>query len=209
MKTLKFLTALILVSGFSSLTAQDLSKWPADSLAMANTASHHTDLTPEEKKLIQLVNLARMDGHAFKKRIAEPYIKANDKDDDEYVEGLYTDLRNTKGLHLLKPLETLHKSAAHHATDMGTHGMLGHNSTDGTNFTMRIHKFHKPVLVSENISYGYSDAVSIIMEMLIDEGVKDFTHRHNILGKTFHHIGVSIKPHKNMDFNCVMDFSVE
>lgn len=209
MKTFKLLIALALTVAVLVTHAQDLSKWPADSLALANTAAHHTNLTPEEIKLVQLVNLARMDGHAFKKRIAEPYIKANDKDDDEYVEGLYNDLRNTKNLHLLKPLEALHKSAAHHATDMGTHGLLGHNSTDGTNFTMRIHKFHKPVLVSENISYGYNDAISIIMEMLIDEGVKDFTHRHNILGKTFHHVGVSIKPHKNMDFNCVMDFSVE
>lgn len=208
MKTFKPLVILVFCSAVT-LYGQDLSKWPADSLAMANTGAHHTGLTIEEIKLIQLVNLARMDGHAFKKRIAEPYIKANDKDDDEYVEGLYADLKNTKGLHLLKPLESLHKSAAHHATDMGTHGGLGHNSTDGTNFTMRIHKFHKPVTVSENISYGYNDAVSIIMEMLIDEGVKEFTHRHNILGKTFHHIGVSIKPHKNMDFNCVMDFSVE
>jgi uncharacterized protein YkwD len=189
--------------------AQDLSKWPADSLQMANTAGHTATLSPEEKKLVQLVNLARMDGNAFMKRIAMPYIKANDKDDDEYVEGLYADLRKTKGLHLLKPLETLHKSAAHHATDMGTKGQLGHDSSDGTTFTMRIHKFHKPVTVSENINYGYSDAVSILMEMLIDEGVTDRTHRHNILGKTFNHIGVSIKPHKMMEFNCVMDFSVE
>ena len=107
-----------------------------------------------------------MDGHAFKKRIAEPYIKANDKDDDEYGKGLYNDLRNTKGLHLLKPLEAF-INLPPITQPIWAHGMLGHNSTDGTNFTMRIHKFHKPVLVSENISYGYSDAVSIIMEMLI------------------------------------------
>jgi uncharacterized protein YkwD len=204
---------LFLAFGFCCLVmpvlGQDLSKWPADSLEMANTAAHTATLTAEEKKLIQLINLARMDGRAFMKRIAAPYIKANDKDDDEYVEGLYADLRNTKGMHLLKPLETLHKSAAHHAHDMGTKGQLGHDSSDGTTFTMRIHKFHKPVTVSENINYGYSDAVSIIMEMLIDEGVTDRTHRHNILGRTFHHVGVSIKPHKMMEFNCVMDFSVE
>jgi uncharacterized protein YkwD len=209
MKTFKFLAFLILIGGFSAANAQDLSKWPADSIQMANTAGHTATLTQEERKLIQLINLARMDGKAFMKRIAIPYIKANDKDDDEYVEGLYTDLRNTKGLHLLVPLETLHKSAAHHATDMGAKGGLGHNSSDGTTFTMRIHKFHKPVVVAENINYGYNDAVSIIMEMLIDEGVTERTHRHNILGKTYRHIGVSIKPHKMMEFNCVMDFSVE
>jgi uncharacterized protein YkwD len=208
-QTLSTLSVLLLLCLTVAVRAQDLSKWPADSLAMANTAAHHANLSAEEKKLIQLINLARMDGRAFMKRVAIPYIVANDKDDDEYVEGLYADLKNTRGLHLLKPLETLHKSAAHHATDMGTHGGIGTKGSDGSTFTMRIHKFHKPVTVSENVNYGYNDAVSIVMEMLIDEGVSERTHRHNILGKTFHHIGVSIKAHKNYDFNCVMDFSVE
>ena len=193
----------------SRVSGQDLTQWPKDSLDMANTANTHTNLSAEEKKVIQLINLARMNGSSFINRVAKPYIIANDKDDDEYVEGLYTDLRNTKGMHLLKPLEALHKSAAHHAHDMGGKGLLGHDSSDGTTFTMRIHKFHKPVVVSENINYGYNDAISIVMEMLIDEGVTNRTHRHNILGQTFHHIGVSIRPHKMMEFNCVIDFSVE
>jgi uncharacterized protein YkwD len=201
------LLSLLLWYGYS--WGQDLSQWPKDSLDMANTAGSHGDLSAEEKKLIQLINLARMDGRSFLNRIARPYVTANDKDDDEYVEGLYTDLRNTRGLHLLKPMESLHKSASHHAHDMGSKGLLGHDSSDGTTFTLRIHKFHKPVTVSENINYGYDDAVSIVMEMLIDEGVTNRTHRHNILGQTFHHVGVSIRPHKMMEFNCVMDFSVE
>src|SRR5688572_28346835 len=96
---------LSLADGFSilisSAQAQDISKWPADSLQLAKTAGHTATLSVEEKKLVQLINLARMDGNAFMKRIAMPYIKANDKDDDEYVEGLYADLRKTKGLHLL------------------------------------------------------------------------------------------------------------
>jgi len=209
MKQFFFLILAVTTLWFSSANAQDLSQWPKDTLDMANTAASTATLSVEEKKLIQLINLARLDGNAFMKRIAVPYIKANDKDDDEYVEGLYSDLRKSRALHLLKPLEALHKSAAHHAHDMGTKGQLGHDSSDGTTFVMRIHKFHKPVNVSENINYGYNDAVSIIMEMLIDEGVPDRTHRHNILGKTFNHVGVSIQAHKMMEFNCVMDFSVE
>ena len=208
MKPLQYFACLF---AFGSLTsqAQDLSLWSQDTLDMANTAAQMAYMTPEEKKIIQLINLARLNGKVFLTRVAMPYVKANDKDDDEFVEGLYTDLRNTQSMHLLKPIETLHKSASHHALDMGTKGGLGHDSSDGTTFTMRIQKFHKPVTVSENCAYGYSDAVSNVMEMLIDEGVTDRTHRHNILGKTFHHVGVSIKPHKMMDFNCVVDFSVE
>jgi uncharacterized protein YkwD len=209
MKHSIYIFSIIFFLCAGSLKGQDLSQWSKDTLDIANTAATLANLSVEEKKLIQLVNLARLDGNAFMKRIAVPYIKANDKDDDDYVEGLYGDLKRTKAMHLLKPLEALHKSSAHHAQDMGTKGQLGHDSSDGTTFIIRIHQFHKPVTVSENINYGYSDAVSIIMEMLIDEGIPERTHRHNILGQTFHHIGVSIHPHKMMEFNCVMDFSVE
>jgi len=201
---------LVFASLITSISnSQDLSLWSKDTLDMANTAALITTMTPEEKKAIQLINLARLNGSAFLKRVAMPYVKANDKDDDEFVEGLYSDLRNTRAIHLLKPLDALQKSANHHAHDMGTKGGFGHDSSDGTPHTIRIQRFHKPVTVSENCAYGYSDALSNVMEMLIDEGVTAHTHRHNILGKTFHHVGVSIKPHKNMEFNCVIDFSVE
>lgn len=209
MKHITKVTFFLLSIASFHTKAQDLSLWSKDTLDMANTALHVATMTPEEKKTVQIINLARLNGKAFLRRIAMPYVKANDKDDDEFVEGLYSDLRNTQSMHLLKPVDALQKSAAHHAHDMGTKGGLGHDSSDGTTFTMRIHKFHKAVTVSENIAYGYGDALSSVMEMLIDEGVTDRTHRHNILGKTFHHIGVSIKVHKNMEFNCVIDFSVE
>lgn len=209
MKRIALLSLSILWYSINITIGQDLSKWSKDTLDMANTAAHVVGMTVEEKKVIQLINLARLNGNMFLVRVAAPYVKANDKDDDEFVEGLYSDLRNTKSMHLLKPIDALQKSAAHHAHDMGTRGGLGHDSSDGTTFTMRIHKFHKPVTVSENCSYGYPDALSNVMEMLIDEGVESRSHRHNILGKTFHHIGVSIKAHKMMEFNCVMDFSIE
>lgn len=202
-----FCFLIILITGVAH--GQDLSLWSKDTLDMANTAASVQNLTAEEKKVIQLINLARLNGKAFLKKIAIPYVKQNNKDDDDFVEGLYNDLRATSAMHLLRPHEKLHQSAAHHAHDMGSKGQVGHDSSDGTTFTARIHQFHKQVTVSENCSYGYNDAFSIVMEMLIDEEVPGNTHRHNILGKTFHHVGVSIKPHKMIDFNCVIDFAVE
>jgi len=204
-----FLSLLSFLIVGTVANCQDLSLWSKDTLDLANTAASAPYLTLEEKKVIQLINLARLNGNAFLKRVAMPYVKENNKDDDDFVEGLYSDLRVTYGLHLLHPHEKLHQSSAHHAHDMGTKGQVGHDSSDGTPFTVRIHRFHKPVHVSENCVYGYADAYSNVMEMLIDEAVPDRTHRHNILGKSFHLVGVSIKPHKMIDFNCVVDFAAE
>jgi uncharacterized protein YkwD len=207
MKALFFISGLVFwfVSHFS--LAQDLTHWGGDTLHLANTAASASYLTLEEKKVIQLMNLARMNGDAFLKRIAIPYIKQNDFDDDEYVSTLRTDLKKTFGLHPLKPLEKLWESAAHHAYDMGHKGMIGHESSDGTPHLVRMHRYHKAEQMAESLCYGYNEAIEIVMQLLLDEAIPARTNRHNILSKSYHHVGVSIKPHREYDHNAVIDFS--
>jgi uncharacterized protein YkwD len=63
--------------------------------------------------------------------------------------------------------------------------------------------------VGENCYYGMEDPVVIVIKLLIDEGVKDLGHRHNMLEPSFNSVGVSIKPHKQYGYNCVMDFGAK
>ena len=81
-----FCFLIILITGVAH--GQDLSLWSKDTLDMANTAASVPNLTAEEKKVIQLINLARLNGKAFLKKVAIPYVKQNNKDDDDFVEGL-------------------------------------------------------------------------------------------------------------------------
>jgi uncharacterized protein YkwD len=198
---------ILFLTFFYAVSAQDLTSWPQDTLDMANTAKAATYLTPEEKKLIQLINLARLDGKSFHARIVKPYIKANALDMDQYLESLEVDLRASRGLHLLDPLPKLHESAAFHAHDTGHKGLFGHESSDGTDHVTRIHRYHKRDKIVESLCYGYNNAVDIIMQLLEDEGIVAKTNRMHILAKDLHHIGVSIKPHTVYDHNCVIDFS--
>ena len=69
-----FLILLLIVGASYMANAQDLSLWSKDTLEMVNTAGHTATLSAAEKKLVQLINLARLDGNAFMKRIAMPYI---------------------------------------------------------------------------------------------------------------------------------------
>jgi uncharacterized protein YkwD len=64
-------------------------------------------------------------------------------------------------------------------------------------------------LAGENCSYGYDNALRIVMELLIDEGVGDSGHRKNILDAAFKNVGVSIQPHRTAAWNCVMAFGGE
>jgi len=190
-------------SGFS----QDIASWGADTLEIANTAKGATYLTEEEKKVILLMNLARMDGKAFSKRVAIPYITKNGLDNDEYLTTLVEDLEKTKGLHLLAPHHKLHESAAHHAYDMGHKGLIGHESSDGTTHMVRMHRYHVGEKMAESLCYGYNEATDIVMQLLLDEAIETRVNRYHIIGPAFHHVGVSIKPHREYDHNAVIDFS--
>ena len=198
---------LVLLVSPAAVFSQDLSGWGADTLDLANTAKNSAYLTAEEKKVFQVMNLARISSKTFLERIAKPYVEKNGLDIDEDVTSLYKQLLSTSGLHLINPLEKLWESAAHHANDMGHKGLFGHESSDGTPHLARIHRYHKREKMGESLVYGYSEAIEIVMQMLLDEGIEMRTNRMHVLHPNFHHAGVSIKPHKVYEFNCVVDFA--
>jgi uncharacterized protein YkwD len=208
---MKLPVSILIISGLilNSLPtiSQNLEGWSPDTLELANTARDASYLTVEEKKVIQLMNLARLDGKAFAKKVATPYIINNGLDKDEYVVTLQEDLQSTHSLHMLKPHAKLSESAAHHAYDMGHHGMIGHESSDGTTHLVRMHRYHVGEKMAESLCYGYNDPVDIVMQLLLDEAIPARVNRYHIIGQYYHHVGVSIKPHREYDHNAVLDFS--
>lgn len=201
------LIVLLLNFSVACISAQDLALWKKEMLEAANTGATATYLTDEEKKVLLLVNLARIDGKAFITNVLDPFVKETNPEDNDYLKSLYTDLRDLPALSAMAPLDKLCQSAGFHANDMGVKGTTGHNSSDGTKCFDRIHKYHHGGFMAENCSYGYSDALNIVMQLLIDDGIASKGHRTNILSPNYKRIGISIKPHKGYRYNCVMDFS--
>jgi len=194
--------------------AQDFTKygWNAETIAQANTAKDVSYMTEEEKKVIEIMNLARMKPAFFAETIGkiwkdmpkvDSYISVNLKTNTWYL-SLLRDLKKTKPTDPLYPNEELKKAAEYHAKDMGKSGRIGHNSSNGTSFEKRMKKFQ---YVGENCDYGYNRAIDIVMHLLIDEGVPSLGHRYNILNRGFYEVGVSIQEHKKYNYNTVIDFS--
>ena len=164
-----------------------------------------TTLSEEEQKVIQLCNLARLDGKKFLESYAKPYLKNKT---NSYITSLYSTLASTKNLPMLYPEASLCKSAAYHAEDMGNKGMIGHNSSDGTDCFDRIESYYTGSgNLAENCSYGYSGALQIVMQLLVDENTPNLGHRKNILNPRYTAIGVAIRPHRSYNSNCVQDFA--
>ena len=60
--------------------------------------------------------------------------------------------------------------------------------------------------VSESIDYGGTTGKEIIVNLLVDDGVKLRTHRENIFNKNFLYFGVAVVPNDEYDYCTVIDY---
>ncbi len=210
MKYLTFILFVLLLPGMHGLQpleAQDFTEfgsWADSVLARANTAADSEFLNRDEKKVIMLVNMARLDGPLFAETLLKEYLVLKGKDGNAYTRSLYRDLRKVQNLPLLLPEKDLYRIARDHAITSGKKGYQGHKG-----FKRRYDPaLTKYMEVGENIYYGRYTPEEIVLQLLIDEGVRDLGHRMNLLNPRFNSIGVAIKPHKNFEYNCVMSFGM-
>jgi uncharacterized protein YkwD len=84
-----------------------------------------------------------------------------------------------------------------HCQDTGYNGLIGHTGNDGSDFSQRMHRYGVTEGGSaENISYGNSDAMEIVMQLFIDDGVASRGHRTNMVGN-FREVAVSTCCHES------------
>lgn len=83
------------------------------------------------------------------------------------------------------PLEwndLLHDAARSHCEDTGPKGMTGHDSSNGDDMGTRVERFGEwGGTIGENCSYGKGDALKMVMQLFVDDGVPGRGHRTNIM----------------------------
>ena len=177
-----------------------LDRWDSNTLAKANTGVSVDYLNDEEKMVIFITNLARINGPLFIETILEPYLQEKPK--TRFTKSLYKDLNKVNNLKPLQPESDLYKIALGHAEKTGRKGTLGHEGFE-RRFKPLMTKYN---MVAENCAYGFEKGFDNALQLLIDEGVQGLGHRKNMLNPEFNSIGVSIKTHKTYRYTCVMDF---
>ena len=185
-----------------------LAKYKPAILNQTNTADSCDYLSDQEKKTIQICNLARTNGKLFVDNILlnYPEIIAN-MDNNKYVGSLLTQMEKISNLPLLYPDYFYYKLAKQHATEMGLSGKTGHHGSE-ERFSKMMKKTDA-LKCGENCDYGYDKALDIVLHLLIDDGIASLGHRKNILDKDFNTIGVSIMPHQKYEYNCVQLFAAK
>ena len=177
-------------------------EFTAEEIAKANTAADVKSMTQMEKDIVFYCNLARLDGTKFWETYHAEYITSNSAN----VVSLEEDLRTIKDLPMLVPEKSLMAAAAAHAQDMSDNDFFDHTSFDGTDFAQRVYCYYSGNAIAENLSAGKSTAMGVVIQLLVDEGVRSLGHRHNILDDRYCAIGVKTTTHKTWRTITVQDF---
>lgn len=195
----------VTVEGARRINQDDAEKLHGWDTAKLDTAVNANFFTRDEKEVILLMNKARTNPSLF----AKQYLESR-KNEGTYARECYVELLSMKPVVPLLPSRALYLSAKDHAIDMGRTGNTGHNGTDGSSMSARINRYGSwGGGISENCSYGYSDPLGIVLQLLIDDGVPSRGHRKNILNGNSRFVGLSIQSHTRYRYNCVQDFAVD
>lgn len=124
------------------------------------------------------------------------------------VDEAIADLRRRQPQTILRPEGMLDRSALDHVSDQGPRGGRGHFGSDGRGPTDRAARrgFRQPV--GENISYGQREARAVVIQLLVDDGVPDRSHRHNLFSNRYESIGAGCGGHRAYGSMCVIDFGI-
>ncbi len=114
-------------------------------------------------------------------------------------------LHSMKSIHPLIPSKGMSLGAKDHAIDQGSSGSAQHQGSDGSQPWDRVNRYGAwEKSIGENIFYGNGNARSIVMFLIIDDGVPGRGHRRNIFNPDFRVIGVACGHHVTYRTVCVM-----
>jgi len=177
--------------------------WDAEVVRSLQTGRDTPYLNDEEQKVILFMNMARHDGPLFAETFLKAYVEENQLKNTSYLRSLYKDLDEVSGYGPLYPEEDLTAVAQGHAVKSGKTGHVGHRDMKKRFEPLKGNPYYE---WGENCSYGFEEALTIVIILLIDEDIEGVGHRKNILKERYNSVGVAIRPHKSYRVNCVMDF---
>jgi uncharacterized protein YkwD len=174
-------------------------EWDNPMYLKCNTAAKVHYLTVEEKEIIYVLNMVRMNPKLFCQSviIKERYITSCDTG-NYYYKTLITTLMTMKPVGLLTPDSLCHVSALAHVKSTGPTGYVGHDrQTDDAR--------KKRHFSGECCAYGTSGAFSVVLTLLVDKDVESLGHRKICLG-SYNRMGPSIGAHTGYGVMAVLDF---
>ncbi|MEL6554018.1 MAG: CAP domain-containing protein [Cyanobacteria bacterium J06621_11] len=123
------------------------------------------------------------------------------------VEEAIAFLRNQPPVDPISLSAPVAQAAKSHAQDQ-QNGQVGHISSDGSSFLQRLPRFGvRSTNIGENISYGAASAQTVVMRLLIDDGVPSRGHRTNVFAPSWEKVGAGCGTHATYQTVCVINYA--
>lgn len=104
--------------------------------------------------------------------------------------------------------DALARMAAEHAADQSVTGGVGHDASDGADFSERVERHVRGrSVVSEIISYGEANHVDVVRQFIVDDGEPRRAHRTDLFESDIRRAGVACRPHPVYTVSCVVELS--
>jgi uncharacterized protein YkwD len=153
------------------------------------------------------LNLARTSPRQYA-AIVEARMSALPGADERCVSEAIAFLNRQQPLAPLQSTQGLEMSARQMVSGQGATGQIGHRGADGSSPWSRMARWGQFTgRAGENISYGYLDPRSIVVTLIVDQGVPGRGHRKNIFSRDFKVAGAACGAHARYGAMCVIDFA--
>jgi uncharacterized protein YkwD len=168
-------------------------------------AAHAQSLSSE---VLAEMNLARTAPREYAQIISQRLANYKGKEGPRVVEEAVRFLQRAEPLPPLTLSSGMSQAASLHVADQGSRGARGHRGSGGTSPWGRMARFGQHLgYAGENIHYGSRDARSIVIALIVDDGVRGRGHRKNIFSRNFRVTGIAAGPHASYRAMCVMGFA--
>lgn len=175
--------------------------WTNAMYAKANTGANARYLSAQEKEVLAILNMVRMNPPLFANTVLKKFPNRSFEMDiaqSAEFNSLMQALLRMKPLPLLQPDSLCWVSARCHAQSTGKAGYVGHDRiSEACNQLMHYS--------GESCHYGYTEPVDMITSLLIDKGVPSLGHRNMLLG-SYSKLGPAIAPHATYNTTLVLNF---
>lgn len=118
-------------------------------------------------------------------------------------------LKTQKPVEKLELNDSITQACKDHVNDIGTKGLTTHEGSDDLNIGDRIERYAEwDGLAAESLDFGFKNAENIILDLLIDDGVKDRYQRYNLFNNKFKYIGIAAGPHREYGTCIVIGYAM-
>ena len=124
------------------------------------------------------------------------------------VEEAITFLKFQKPIKELEYNEELTLAAEDHIKDIGNKGLTSHEGSNGKDLPERIEKYIEwEDLIAESLDFGFFNPENIILNLLIDDGVKERFQRENLFNEEFNYCGIASGNHRDLNISCIFIYA--